>query len=57
MLFPLGKFGKVLVVLLSLGMTTNNTLPVYSMGMAIQTLVPPLVVVPRYVFSVIVTVV
>jgi purine-cytosine permease-like protein len=55
MLSPVGKFGKVLMVLLSLSVTTNNTTTVYSMGMAIQTLVPPLVVVPRYLFSVFVT--
>ena len=55
MLFPVGKFGKVLMVLLSLSVTTNNTPTIYSMGMALQTLIPPLVVVPRYVFSVLVT--
>jgi len=55
MLFPVGKFGKVLMVLLSLSVTTNNTPTIYSMGMAFQTLIPPLVVVPRYVFSVVVT--
>ena len=55
MLFPVGKFGKVLMVLLSLSVTTNNTPTIYSMGMALQTLIPPLVAVPRYVFSVLVT--
>jgi purine-cytosine permease-like protein len=56
MLFPLGKFGKVSMVLLSLSVTTNNTLTIYSMGMAVQTLIPSLVVVPRCVVSVIITV-
>ncbi|KAI9510186.1 permease for cytosine/purines, uracil, thiamine, allantoin-domain-containing protein [Russula earlei] len=55
MLSPVGKFGKVLMVFLSLSVTANNALGTYSMGMALQTLIPPLVVVPRYVFSVIST--
>ena len=55
MLLPVGKFGKVLMVLLSLSVTNNNTPTVYSTGMALQTLIPSLLVVPRYVFSVLVT--
>ncbi len=55
MLSPVGKFSKVLMVLLSLSVTANTSPTIYSMGMAIQTLIPPLMVVPRYVFSVFVT--
>jgi purine-cytosine permease-like protein len=55
MLLPVGKFGKVLMVLLSLSVTNNKTPTVYSTGMALQTLIPSLLVVPRYVFSVLVT--
>lgn len=55
MLIPVGKFGKVLMVLLSLTVTGNNAPNVYSMCMAIQTLIPPLVAIPRYVFSVLLT--
>ncbi|KAI9510189.1 permease for cytosine/purines, uracil, thiamine, allantoin-domain-containing protein [Russula earlei] len=55
MLSSVGKFGKVLMVFLSLSVTANNALSVYSMGIALQTLIPRLVVVPRYVFSVIST--
>jgi len=52
MLLPVNKLGKVLMVLLSLSVTANNSPTIYSMGNAFQTLIPPLVVVPRYVFSV-----
>jgi len=55
MLLPTHKLGKVLMVLLSLSVTANNSPTIYSMGMSFQTLIPPLVVVPRYVFSVVVT--
>jgi len=55
MLSPVGGFGKVLMVLLSLSMTGNNAPTIYSMGIAFQTLVPPLVAIPRYVFSVLAT--
>lgn len=56
MLSPVGGFGKVLMVLLSLSMTGNNAPTIYSMGIAFQTLVPQLAAVPRYVFSVLATV-
>jgi len=52
MLRPTGKFGKVLMVFISLSVTGNNAPTIYSLGMAIQTFIPPLVVVPRYMFSV-----
>ena len=55
MLTPVGNFGKVLMVLISLSVVGNNALNVYSMGIAIQTLIPPLVAIPRYVFSVLLT--
>ncbi|KAI9510190.1 NCS cytosine-purine permease [Russula earlei] len=52
MLSPLGGFGKFLVVLLCLSVTATVSPTTYSMCMAIQTLIPPMVGVPRYVFSV-----
>lgn len=57
MLSPVGKFGKFLMVLVSLSVTANNAPTIYSMCMGFQTLVPPLVVLPRYVISVLGTVV
>jgi len=57
MLSPVGGFGKVLVVLLSLTMTSAVAPMIYSMCILFQTLVPPLAAVPRYVFSVLATVV
>ena len=55
MLIPVGQFGKVLMVLLSLSVTGSNSLNVYSMCIATQTLIPPLMAIPRYVFSVLLT--
>jgi len=55
MLQPVGKFGKVLMVFISLSVIGNNAPTIYSFGMSFQTCIPPLVVVPRYVFSVIAT--
>jgi purine-cytosine permease-like protein len=52
MLSPVGKFGKVLMVLLSLSVTTTTAPTIYSMGMAFQTFIPPLAAVPRYVLAV-----
>ncbi|KAI0252914.1 NCS cytosine-purine permease, partial [Lactifluus subvellereus] len=57
MLSPVGKFGKFLMVLVSLSVTANNAPTIYSICMGFQTLVPPLVALPRYVFSVLATVV
>jgi purine-cytosine permease-like protein len=55
MLSPVSGFRKVLMVLLSLSVTGNNAPTIYSMCIALQTLIPPLVAVPRYVFSVLAT--
>ncbi|KAI0000618.1 purine-cytosine permease [Russula compacta] len=55
MLSPVGRFGKALTVVLSLSVTANNAPTIYSICMGIQTLIPSLVVVPRYVFSVLAT--
>jgi len=55
MLFPIGKFGKALMVFLSLSVTATTVPTIYSMGMAFQTFIPPLMAVPRYVFSVFAT--
>jgi len=52
MLYPVGKFGKVLMVFLSLSVTANNAPTMYSMCIDLQALIPPLVVVPRYVLAV-----
>ena len=56
MLSPVGGFGKILMVLLSLSMTGINAPTIYSMCIAFQTFIPPLVAVPRYLFSVLTTV-
>ena len=55
MLSPVGKFGKFLVVLFSLSVTANNAASTYSICMSLQTLIPPLVALPRYLLSVLVT--
>jgi purine-cytosine permease-like protein len=55
MLRPTGNFGKFLTVLLSLSVTGNNAATFYSMSLNIQVFVPWLVVVPRYVFSLLAT--
>jgi purine-cytosine permease-like protein len=57
MLSPVGRFGKFLMVLLSLSVTGTNAPGIYSICMESQVLIPQLVVVPRYVFSVVATVV
>ena len=51
MLQPVGNFGKVLMVFISLSVTGNNAPTIYSFGLSLQTCIPPLVTVPRYVFS------
>jgi len=55
MLSPVGRFGKVLMVFVSLSVIGNNAITIYSFGMTMQTFIPPLVVVPRYAFSVFAT--
>ncbi len=56
MVSPVGEFGKFLMVLLSLSVTATNAPTIYSMCIDFQIIVPPLVAVPRYVFSVFATV-
>jgi hypothetical protein len=56
MLSPVGKFGKFLMVLLSLSVTATTAPTIYSICIDFQIIIPPLVVIPRYVFSVFVTV-
>ena len=55
MLRPVGNFGKFLTVLLSLSVAPNIAASFYSVSLNMQVLVPFLVVVPRYVFSIVVT--
>ena len=52
MLSPVGKFGKFMMLILSLSVTAANVPRIYSMCLAFQTFIPRLVVLPRYVFSV-----
>ncbi|KAF5341318.1 hypothetical protein D9758_016174 [Tetrapyrgos nigripes] len=55
MLSPVGNFGKFLTVLLSLSVTADIATTLYSMCLNFQILIPKLVVVPRYVFSLVAT--
>ncbi|KAF5335050.1 hypothetical protein D9758_016322 [Tetrapyrgos nigripes] len=55
MLSPVGNFGKFLTVLLSLSVTANIATTMYSICLNFQILIPKLVVVPRYVFSLVAT--
>ncbi|KIM74151.1 hypothetical protein PILCRDRAFT_828567 [Piloderma croceum F 1598] len=55
MLRPTGNFGKFLTVLLSLSVTGNIAATFYSMSLNIQVFIPWLVIVPRYVFSLLAT--
>ena len=57
MLRPLGKFGKFLMVLLSLSVAGNNVVTFYAISLNLQAFIPILVAVPRYMFSVVATVV
>ncbi|KIL64408.1 hypothetical protein M378DRAFT_163147 [Amanita muscaria Koide BX008] len=57
MLNPTGGFGKFLTVLLSLSVTGNIAATFYSATLNLQVVVPVLVVVPRYIFSIVATVV
>jgi hypothetical protein len=52
---PLGNFGKCLMVLLSLSVAGNNVVTFYSISLNLQAFIPILVVVPRYMFSVVAT--
>jgi purine-cytosine permease-like protein len=55
MLSPAGGFGKFLVVLLSFSLLGNLAGTSYSVTLNLQLLVPPLVRVPRYLFSIVST--
>lgn len=55
MLSPAGKFANILMVFLSLSVTATNAPTTYSTCIDLQALIPPLVVVPRYMLSVFVT--
>ena len=55
MLHPTRGFGKFLTVLLSLSVVGNNAGCFYSISINLQVFIPWLVVVPRYVFSIIAT--
>lgn len=51
MLHPVGGFGKFLTVLMALSVTGNVAPTLYSMCLSFQIFMPFLVVVPRYMFS------
>ncbi|KAH6638535.1 permease for cytosine/purines, uracil, thiamine, allantoin-domain-containing protein [Truncatella angustata] len=55
MLTPAGGFGKFVVVILSFTMLGNISATMYSVTLNFQMLIPQLVVVPRYIFSIIIT--
>ncbi|KAI0551443.1 permease for cytosine/purines, uracil, thiamine, allantoin-domain-containing protein [Xylaria curta] len=55
MLLPTGGFGKFVVVLLSLSLLGNNAATMYSITLNFQILVPQLVRIPRYIFSIVIT--
>jgi len=55
MLQPAGNFGKFLTVLMALSVTGNVAPTLYSFGLNCQISLPFLVVVPRYVFSLVAT--
>ena len=55
MLQPVGGFGKFLAVLLSLSVAGNIAASFYSLTLNSQTFIPALIIVPRYVFSVVAT--
>ncbi|KAF8223465.1 NCS cytosine-purine permease [Tricholoma matsutake] len=52
---PTKGFGKFLTVLLSLSVVGNIAATLYSASLNVQIFIPPLVVVPRYVFSIVTT--
>ncbi|KAG1811875.1 NCS cytosine-purine permease [Suillus subaureus] len=57
MLSPVGNFGKFLTVLLSLSVTANIACTLYSMCFNFQVMIPAMSKVPRYVFSIVGTVI
>ncbi|KAG2089315.1 permease for cytosine/purines, uracil, thiamine, allantoin-domain-containing protein [Suillus discolor] len=57
MLSPVGNFGKFLTVLLSLSVTSNIAGTLYSICFNFQVMIPAMSRVPRYVFSIVGTVI
>ena len=55
MLQPTGNFGKFLTVLMALSLTANIAPTLYSFSLTFQVFVPPLAVIPRYMFSLLAT--
>ena len=55
MLAPAGGFGKFVLVLLSLTLLGNLAATMYSTTLNFQILIPQLIVVPRYIFSIVIT--
>ncbi|KAL1945935.1 hypothetical protein VTO73DRAFT_1937 [Trametes versicolor] len=55
MLRPTGNFGKFLTVLMALSVTANIAPTLYSFSLSFHVFVPPLAVVPRYMFSLLAT--
>lgn len=55
MLSPAGTFGKILVVLLAINLTSNIAATFYSITLNFQILIPHLVVLPRYLLSLVAT--
>lgn len=55
MVSPLGGFGKFVAVLLAFSVIGNTACSLYSLSISLQVLLPTLVRVPRYVFSVLIT--
>ena len=51
MLSPVGNFGKFLVVLLAINLSSNIAATFYSITLNFQILIPRLVVLPRYLLS------
>ena len=55
MLQPTGNFGKFLTVLMALSVTANIAPTFYSFSLGFQVFIPPLAVIPRYMFSLLAT--
>ena len=55
MLSPAGGFGKFLTVLIALSVMGNIAATFYSVSLNLQIILPVLVVVPRYIFSIVAT--
>ena len=55
MLSPVGGFGKFLVVMLAISLTSNIAASFYSITLNFQVMVPYLIVLPRYILSLVAT--